>query len=34
VSFGVRYSRLLDKDLFGGRGPDYFEFVLPLSLIR
>lgn len=33
VQFGVRYSRLLDRDLFGGRSPNWFEFVLPVNLV-
>ena len=32
VSFGFRYSRLLDRDL-EGRGADQFEFVLPVNLL-
>ncbi|MFD0794441.1 hypothetical protein ACFQZX_12510 [Mucilaginibacter litoreus] len=32
VSFGVRYSRLLDPDLFGGTGRDRIEIVLPVSI--
>jgi hypothetical protein len=32
VSFGIRYSRLLDTD-FGGRAPDQWEFILPLNLL-
>lgn len=31
VSFGIRYSRLLNDD-FEGRGPNQWEFVLPLNL--
>ena len=33
VSFGFRYSYLLDKDLFGGNGSNRFEFVLPVNLL-
>jgi hypothetical protein len=34
LSFGFRYSYLLDPDLFGGSGRGRFEFVLPVNLIR
>jgi hypothetical protein len=34
VSFGIRYSRLLDADLFINQpNPNQFEFVLPVNLI-
>jgi hypothetical protein len=33
ISFGFRYSRLLDKDI-EGRGANQFEFVLPVNLLR
>jgi hypothetical protein len=32
VSFGVRYSYLLDPDYFGGNGKNRFELILPVSL--
>ncbi len=32
ISFGFRYSRLLDPD-FQGRGPNQFEFILPINLL-
>jgi len=32
VSFGLRYSRLLDSDL-EGRGANQFEFILPVNLL-
>jgi hypothetical protein len=32
VSFGVRYSRLLDNDIFGGSGRNRIEIVLPVSI--
>jgi hypothetical protein len=32
LSFGLRYSRLLDPD-FEGRGPNQWEFILPLTLL-
>lgn len=32
VSFGIRYSRLLDRDL-AGRAPDQWEFILPVNLL-
>ncbi|MEO6001386.1 MAG: hypothetical protein ABIN89_31330 [Chitinophagaceae bacterium] len=34
LSLGFRYSYLLDRDLFGGRGSSRFEFVLPVNIIR
>jgi hypothetical protein len=34
LSFGVRYSRLLDTDIFGNRGNNWFEFVLPVNLLQ
>jgi hypothetical protein len=33
VSFGIRYSYLLDDDLFGGTGHNRWDFVLPINLI-
>lgn len=33
VSFGFRYSRLLDKDFYG-RSPNWFEFILPVNLLQ
>ncbi len=32
ISFGIRYSRLLDPD-FEGRGPNQWEFILPLNIL-
>src|SRR5579871_2057728 len=32
VSFGFRYSHLMDAD-FLGRGPNQFEFILPINLL-
>jgi hypothetical protein len=32
VSFGIRYSYLLDDDLFGGNGRNRIELVLPVSI--
>ena len=32
LSFGIRYSRLLDPD-YGGRGPNQWEFILPLNIL-
>jgi hypothetical protein len=32
VSIGVRYSHLLDKDIFGGNSQNRIELVLPLSI--
>ncbi|HJU45622.1 MAG TPA: hypothetical protein VJ647_02510 [Chitinophagaceae bacterium] len=34
VSFGVRYSYLLDRDLFGSAGANRFEFILPVNLFQ
>ena len=31
VSFGLRYSRLLDDDIFG-RSPNQYEFIVPVNL--
>ncbi|MCC8423355.1 hypothetical protein [Mucilaginibacter sp. UR6-11] len=31
LTFGVRYSRLLDNDIFGGGGPNLIEVILPVS---
>ena len=33
VNFGLRYSYLLDRDLFGGLGNNRFEFILPVNLL-
>ncbi|MGI4022508.1 MAG: TolB family protein [Janthinobacterium lividum] len=30
-TFGFRYTRLTDRDLFGGNGPNRFELIVPLS---
>jgi hypothetical protein len=32
LSFGIRYSRLLDPD-YAGRGPNQWEFILPLNIL-
>jgi len=32
ISFGFRYSRLLDPDLFGGAGRNRFEIIVPVSI--
>lgn len=32
LSFGIRYSRLLDPD-YGGRGPNQWELILPLNIL-
>ena len=34
VSFGVRYSRLLDSELSGSTQPNQWEFILPVNLFR
>jgi hypothetical protein len=33
LSIGLRYSHLLDRDLFGGSGYNRFEVVLPINLL-
>ncbi|MHB8207517.1 TolB family protein [Mucilaginibacter sp.] len=32
ISFGFRYDRLLDPDLYGGTGRNRFEFIVPVSI--
>ncbi len=32
LTFGLRYSHLLDRDLFGGAGQNRFEIVMPVSI--
>jgi len=32
ITFGFRYSRLLDPDLFGGNGRNRFEIIVPVSI--
>jgi hypothetical protein len=32
ISFGIRYSRLVDLDL-DGRGPNQWELILPLNIL-
>jgi hypothetical protein len=32
ISFGIRYSRLIDPDILG-RGPNQWEFILPINLL-
>jgi hypothetical protein len=34
VSFGIRYSRLLDKDTFGGSGYNRWEIILPVNILN
>jgi hypothetical protein len=34
VSFGVRYSRLLDRDLYGGNGYNRWEIILPVNILN
>ncbi|MFD2147232.1 hypothetical protein [Mucilaginibacter antarcticus] len=34
LTFGVRYSRLLDKNIFGGSNPNVIELVLPVSFFK
>jgi hypothetical protein len=33
ISFGIRYSRLLDEDLYGSSGHNRWEIVLPVNLL-
>lgn len=33
VTFGIRYSYLLDKDLFGATGKNRWEIILPINLL-
>jgi hypothetical protein len=32
ITFGVRYTYLLDNDIFGGTGNNRFTLILPLSI--
>lgn len=34
LSLGIRYSRLLKDDLFGGKGRNRWEIILPVNLIQ
>ena len=34
VSFGFRYSRLLDKDLYGAQGYNRWEIILPVNILN
>ena len=34
VSLGLRYSRLLDNDLFGSSGRNRFEIILPMNIFN
>jgi len=34
ISFGLRYSRLLDEDLFGGTGRNRLEIILPVNIFN
>jgi hypothetical protein len=34
ISFGIRYSRLLDKDLYGGSGYNRWEIILPVNILN
>lgn len=34
VSIGVRYSRLLNDDLFGGSGRNRWEIILPVNIFN
>ena len=32
ISFGFRYSYLIDNDIFGGNGHNRFEFIVPITI--
>jgi hypothetical protein len=34
LTFGIRYSHLLDDDIFGGTGNNRWEFILPVNLLN
>ena len=34
ITFGIRYSRLLDQDLFGQPGKNRWEIILPVNLLH
>jgi len=34
LTFGIRYSRLLDEDIFGGTGRNRWEFILPVNILN
>ena len=34
ITIGLRYSRLLDDDLFGGSGRNRFEIILPVNIFN
>jgi hypothetical protein len=34
VSFGIRYSRLLDKDMYGGKGYNRWEIIVPVNILN
>ena len=34
LTFGIRYSYLLDEDIFGGFGKNRWEFILPVNLFN
>jgi hypothetical protein len=34
VSFGFRYSYLLDTDIFGGNGHNRWEIILPVNIFQ
>jgi hypothetical protein len=33
ITFGLRFTRLFDQDVFGGNGPNRFTLILPLSIL-
>jgi len=34
ISFGIRYSRLLDSDVYGNRGSNRWEIILPVNILN
>ncbi len=34
ISFGIRYSRLFDKDLYGAHGNNRWEIILPVNILN
>jgi hypothetical protein len=33
ISFGLRYSRLLDNDIYGAKGSNRWEIILPVNIL-
>jgi hypothetical protein len=34
ITFGIRYSRLLDPDVFGGTGRNRIELIVPVAIFN